>query len=148
MIFSYVFFLEQMAKHVLECFGMSNIWNIQLRDKWVPNSFEQNWKDQLQKLCLSENEESPKVLNYRIFKTEIKFENYVIIFCLHVLEMYFAKCNCNCQLRQEDDMVCLEMRDYATFTAQMILATNTIILCAVFYIWKTEIFNRKLLYKC
>jgi hypothetical protein len=77
MIFSYGFFLEQMAKHVLECFGMSNIWNIQLRDKWVPNSFEQNWKDQLQKLCLSENEESPKVLNYRIFKTEIKLSyNY------------------------------------------------------------------------
>ena len=97
-------------------------------------------KDQCQKLCLSEIEESPKRFELQNFKTEIEFENYVIIFCLHVLEMYFTNCNCNFQLRQEDDMVCLEMRDYATFATQMIQATNTIILCAVFFISERQRF--------
>ena len=66
-------------KNIFDSSGMSNIWNTQIFDKWVSKSLEQKLKDQFQQECISYIEESPKCICYRIFKQDLKFENYLTI---------------------------------------------------------------------
>ena len=56
---------------------MSNLWQSQFADKWVVKSIEQKLKDQFFQNCLSEINTSSKCLCYRIFKTDVCFENYL-----------------------------------------------------------------------
>ena len=64
-------------KQIFDNCGMSNVWNSQFADKWVVKSIEQTLKDQFMQNCLSDINTSPKGLCYRIFKSNVFFENYL-----------------------------------------------------------------------
>lgn len=68
------------VKTILDEVGMSYIWTNQnpLDIKWLANTVTQRNKDQYKQSWLASINESPKCFNYRIFKTEHKFENYLI----------------------------------------------------------------------
>ena len=57
-------------KHLDNC-GVSYLWNMQYADKGVAKYIEQILKDHFTHLCLSQINESPKFLCYRIQKKKI-----------------------------------------------------------------------------
>ena len=70
----------QNVKSILDEVGMSNIWTYQHPQNsiWLSKTVYQKLQDQYRQSWSAALNESPKCLNYRIIKTEHKFENYLI----------------------------------------------------------------------
>ena len=70
----------QNVKSILDEVGMSNIWTYQHPQNsiWLSKTVYQKLQDQYKQSWSAALNESPKCLNYRIIKTEHKFENYLI----------------------------------------------------------------------
>lgn len=79
------------VKSILDVGGLSYVWNNQyaLNPNWLYCTIKQNLTDQFRQLWLSDLQNSPKSLNYRIYKEDYKLEDYfkilddknIITFC-------------------------------------------------------------------
>ena len=76
----YDFPLLQNVESILDEVGMNNIWTYQhpQNSTWLSKTIYQKLQDQYRQSGSAALNESPKCLNYRIIKTEHKFENYLI----------------------------------------------------------------------
>ena len=76
----YDFTWLQKVISMLDEVGMSNIWTYQhpKNSIWLSKTVYQKLQDQYRQSWLAALNESPKCLNYRIIKTEHKFENYLM----------------------------------------------------------------------
>ena len=74
------------AKGILNECGLAYIWNTQTfqNTEWLKLNIKQTQRDQFIQLWLSLIQNSPKALNYRIFKEQFETENY-----LHILDDNF-----------------------------------------------------------
>lgn len=68
------------VKSILDEVGQSEIWINQtpINDNWLSNTIQLTLADQFKQSWLSTINDSPKCFNYRIYKTEHKFEEYLI----------------------------------------------------------------------
>ena len=66
------------VKNILDNCGLSNIWQTQdfPNEKWLVTKVKQTLIDQFRQNWLSKIQDSPKALNYRIYKDKLEFENY------------------------------------------------------------------------
>ena len=69
------------VKHILCNCGFNYIWESQtfINELWLKHSIKQNLTDQYLQTWLSSVNDSPKALNYRIYKDNLVFENYLNI---------------------------------------------------------------------
>ena len=65
-------------KNIFDECGMSYVWNRQffIRNTWLYTIIKQNLIDQFKQSWHTTVQESPKALNYRIFKENLEFEHY------------------------------------------------------------------------
>jgi hypothetical protein len=75
------FMLLKYVKHILYNCGFNYIWESPtfINELWLKNSIKQNLTDQYLQTWLSSVNDSPKALNYRIYKDNLFFENYLNI---------------------------------------------------------------------
>jgi len=71
-------------KSIFDNCGMSNIWQNQdcISKNWIVLSIEQKLKDQFRQEWFANVNQSSKGLCYKLFKTELKFENYITVLSL------------------------------------------------------------------
>ena len=67
------------VKHILCNCGFNYIWESQ-NELWLEHSIKQNLTDQYLQTWLSSVNDSPKALNYRIYKDNLVFENILKYF--------------------------------------------------------------------
>lgn len=67
------------VKSILDNCGMSFVWDTQnvINNNWLHNSVKQKLVDQFMQSWVSRVQNSPKAINYRIFKERFEFENYL-----------------------------------------------------------------------
>ena len=69
--------LNKISNILNEC-GMSNIWNTQtcLNSTWLINTVKLKLRDEFEQTWHSLIDDSPKVNNYKLFKTSFQMEDY------------------------------------------------------------------------
>lgn len=88
------------VKSILDEVGMSYIWISQdpQNSKWLANTVLQKCQDQYKQSWFASLNESSKCINYRIFKTEHKFESYLINLPFKLRETFINYRLCNNKL--------------------------------------------------